>query len=304
MRALLVVNHVASSTTPELRDRVAARLSSALGAVVEHTTHAGHATELARQAAEQGCAMVIALGGDGTVNEVATGLLAAGTRATALAALPGGNANVFARNLGLPRDPIAATERLIEIADSRTSMGVGRVQGGGHDRYFLCNAGMGLDAAVVARVAERRSKGLTAASDALYARLSVVEYLADPGHRRPHLRVDGDPAALALVVNFSPWTYVGGRGLDPHPRSGLDCGLSVIAPSSLAPMALVRLLARIAANGDVSALSGVTTAAQVDSLPVTADRATWLQVDGDSVGRVSSARFEHLPSALSVVASV
>lgn len=304
MRALLVVNHVASSTTPELRDRVAAQLKSALGAEIEHTTYAGHATVLARQAAEQGYAMVIALGGDGTVNEVATGLLTAGTRATALAALPGGNANVFARNLGMPRDPIAATRRLIEIADSRMRMGVGQVKSGAHDRYFLCNAGMGLDAAVVARVARQRAKGHTAASDALYARLSLVEYLADPGHRRPHLRVNGTPAALALVVNFSPWTYVGGRGLDPHPRSGPDNGLSVIAPSSLAPMALFRLLARIAANGNVSGVHGVTTAAQAHALAVTADRETWLQVDGDSVGLVSDARFEHLPSALSVVASV
>ena len=110
------------------------------------TTRRGHATRLAMGAAAAGTDVVVVLGGDGTLNEAANGL--AGTD-TALAPLPGGSTNVFARQLGLPDDPIGATGLLLEALDQDRcrSIGLGVVNG----RYFLFHVGIGFDAAVVAR---------------------------------------------------------------------------------------------------------------------------------------------------------
>lgn len=144
---MLVVNPSASGVTA--RNRVV--IQNAIAA--EHTlevceTHRrGHATRFAQGAASRGIDLVISLGGDGTVNEVANGL--AGTD-TALGVLPGGSTNVFARQLGFTNDPETATEELLSgLRLNRTKrIGLGNVNG----RYFCFHVGMGFDAAVVARV--------------------------------------------------------------------------------------------------------------------------------------------------------
>src|SRR5215218_6177593 len=115
MRALLIVNPHATSTTPGGRDVLAAALSSELKLDVAVTTHRGHAAELAEQAARDGFGLVVAHGGDGTVNEVVNGLLSAGEQLTkpALGVVPGGSANVFGAGLGMSFDPVEATSRLL-----------------------------------------------------------------------------------------------------------------------------------------------------------------------------------------------
>src|SRR2546423_10009403 len=115
------------------------------------TNRRGHATRLAQGAANEGVDVVVCLGGDGTLNEVANGL--AGTR-TALAPLPGGSTNVFARTIGLPNDPIEATGVLLDgLSNDRIErVGLGSVNG----RYFLFHVGIGFDAVVVKQV-ERRA---------------------------------------------------------------------------------------------------------------------------------------------------
>jgi hypothetical protein len=109
MRALLVVNPKATATTARARDVLAHALASETKLDVVHTNARGHAMELARQAAVDGLDLVVALGGDGTVNEVVNGLLTngPGPGIPALAVVPGGSTNVFARALGL-RDTIVA----------------------------------------------------------------------------------------------------------------------------------------------------------------------------------------------------
>ncbi len=95
---------------------------------------------------------MISLGGDGTVNEVANGLA---RTSTALAVLPGGSTNVFARTLGFDNEPVAATHQLLD-AVSRGSIhrvGLGNVNG----RFFCFHVGAGLDAAVVEQVEKRGS---------------------------------------------------------------------------------------------------------------------------------------------------
>ena len=131
MLALLVVNPQATATTPGGRDVLAHALASDVKLEVLETSHRGHAAEAAAQAARDGFDLVVAHGGDGTVNEVVNGLLSATDAQTPmLGVVPGGSANVFAGALGLPRDPVEATHvllRAIETGHSRT-VGLGRVE--------------------------------------------------------------------------------------------------------------------------------------------------------------------------------
>ncbi|HVM02093.1 MAG TPA: diacylglycerol kinase family protein, partial [Acidimicrobiales bacterium] len=99
MRLLLVVNVAASAVTTAACEAVERALAERHDVTVAKTTARGHACDLAGEAAEDGVDAVVVLGGDGAVNEAANGLV--GT-STALAPLPGGSTNVFARTIGLP----------------------------------------------------------------------------------------------------------------------------------------------------------------------------------------------------------
>ena len=154
MRALLIVNPHATSTTSGRRDVIVRALKSAVDLEVVQTRYRGEATGLAATAVADKFGLVITLGGDGTVNETVNGLLGGSTRCDtdetdppadasdlpALAALPGGNANVFIRSLNLPQDPVEAAARLIaDLAEGKERrIGLGRANG----RYFTFNAGL------------------------------------------------------------------------------------------------------------------------------------------------------------------
>ena len=138
---------------------------------LETTAAPGHATELARVAAQRGLDAVVACGGDGTVHEVANGL--AGSP-TALAVVPGGTANVWAKEARLPRRPAAAV-RLLAEGETRT-IDLGRAG----DRYFLLMAGVGFDAAIVRRVSGALKRRLGAASYLLHGLRLGLTYRAAP----------------------------------------------------------------------------------------------------------------------------
>src|SRR5215218_4966343 len=157
MRALLVVNPFATTTSARTREVLASALEGELKLDVVRTDRRGHAADLARQARVEGLDVVVALGGDGTVNEVVNGLLGRdgpGDDVPALAVVPGGGTNVFARALGIPRDPVEATGALLDALREHRRRSIGLGLAG--DRWFTFNAGMGWDAEVVARVDRRR----------------------------------------------------------------------------------------------------------------------------------------------------
>ena len=114
---------------------------------VEATESQDHATEIGRDAQDGGYDLVVAFGGDGTINEVVNGL--AGTDIP-VTFLPGGNTNVVCRTLGIPNDVVDATEHLLSLADdfSPRKIDLGLVE----DRYFVFSCGAGIDATVVKRV--------------------------------------------------------------------------------------------------------------------------------------------------------
>jgi diacylglycerol kinase family enzyme len=130
--------------------------------------------------------------------------------------------------------------------------------------------------------------------------MALAEYAWRTDRRAVPLVVDGHPAALSLVVNLSPWTYVGARAMNPAPRAGVADGLAVYAPQRLTAGSFAHLLAQIARGRDV-AREGVYAAGDRPTVDLTADRPMWIQVDGEAVGQVTAATFRHMPAALSIV---
>ena len=182
VKMLLLVNSKASSVTPRTRVVIGKALSADHDVTVAETSRRGHATRLAQGAAATGTEVVIVLGGDGTLNEAANGL--AGT-ASALAPLPGGSTNVFARTIGLPNDPIEATGVLLDALARRSirRVGLGSVNG----RYFLFHTGVGFDAAVVEQV-ERRSGLKRYAGHPLFVYAGFDTWIRHYDRSRPRLR--------------------------------------------------------------------------------------------------------------------
>ena len=165
------------------------------------------------------------LGGDGTLNEAANGL--AGTD-TALAALPGGSTNVFARIIGVPDDPIDAAGWLLDALDrgAVTRIGLGAADG----RYFLFHCGVGFDAAVVEQV-ERRGPWKRWAGHPLFMYAAADTWMRPKYRRRPPISVlgaDGETLARGLftvALNANPYTFVGSRGLNLVPEATLEAPL-------------------------------------------------------------------------------
>lgn len=192
-RALFIVNPVARGVPSSARLEMAAAWleSQSWHATLEPTGGKGHATTLACEAAESGCDVVVACGGDGTVNEIANGL--AGTE-TALAVIRGGTANVWAKEVAIPRDPLAAVRLVSEGRRRRMDLGV--VEGDeGQRRFFLLMAGAGLDGYVVRRVPERVKQRLGAAAYVFYGLRESLRFRPEPAS----LLIDGEAVTAHLL---------------------------------------------------------------------------------------------------------
>ena len=183
---------------------------------------------LALGAAADGVEVVVALGGDGTLNEAANGL--AGSQ-SALAVLPGGSTNVFARSIGFVNDPIEATGQLLTALGRPGSIrpvGLASLNG----RYFLCNAGVGFDAAVIARV-ERRGGLKRWAGHPLFVvhRLHHLAPLVRPEPSPPgggvRRRVTAGRWLLRPGPEHRPLHLLGNRPLRVSPDASLDRGLAL-----------------------------------------------------------------------------
>jgi len=192
-RALFIVNPVARGIPASGKLEMAAAWLEAQGweATLVPTGGQGHATALAREAAESGCDVVVACGGDGTVNEIVNGL--AGTE-TALAVIRGGTANVWAKEVAIPRDYLAAVRLVSEGRRRRMDLGV--VEGDeGRRRFFLLMAGVGLDGYVVRRVPERLKQRLGAAAYVFYGLRESMRFRPE----KTSLSIDGDPIVADLL---------------------------------------------------------------------------------------------------------
>jgi diacylglycerol kinase family enzyme len=340
MRALVVVNPAATSTSAKMRDVLVGALASELKLDVVETSHRGHARELGVQAAAEGMDLVVSVGGDGTVNEVVNGLLSDGPspHLPMLAVVPGGSTNVFSRALGRSRDPVEATaEILASLRAGRTrlvSLGTASATGTStaplrgtepgtaervaaadatvHDgwttpRWFVFAAGLGFDAEVIARVEARRAAGRRS-TGALYVREATNAFLLGRERRRPAmtLHLPGEPDLdglfLCLVSNVSPWTYLGARPVNPSPEASFDAGLDVFAMGRMGPLRMLHTLRQTLAREPDARGRGVHRRHDLEELSLTASRPQGWQVDGDHLGTATGLRVRHVPAALRVVA--
>ncbi len=306
VRAVLVVNPQATATSAGGRDVLAHALASEVKLDVVETDYRGHAMAVARAAADEGVDVVVAHGGDGTVNEVVNGLLSRtdgrpGGYASVptLGVVPGGSANVFSRALGLPRDPVEATHRLLHALERRRGRQVGLGRAGG--RWFTFNAGMGWDADVVAAVERRRGKRT---GPVLYLRTAVTSYLRPPhGHPALTVRVPGEQpieARTAFVSNTDPWSYLGTRPVHLNTGCSFDSGLGLFALTGLGlPTVLRHTCQALRARGEHRGRRLVRDD-DVPIIGITAESPVNLQVDGDLMGPRTHVEFVGVPRALTV----
>ncbi|RCW45354.1 diacylglycerol kinase family enzyme [Halopolyspora algeriensis] len=307
MRAILIVNPRATSTTVAGRNVLAHALANEVKLECIETRYRGHAADTARQAVIDAVDVIIVHGGDGTVNEVVNGMLSDDLPRTgpvpSLAVVPGGSANVFAGALGLPRDPVEATHRLLHAlaTDRRRRIGLGRANG----HWFTFNAGIGWDAEVVAEVERLRSKGRDV-TPVLYARTALARYV------RICLRVpaltaqaDGDAPVrglhTAFISNTNPWTYLGSRPVQANPETTFDTGLGVFALRSMNAYSVLRHVAQMLRSRAKPHGKTLFRRANVGYLHVSCAKSLRLQVDGDTLGEYSAVEFVSVPNALRVV---
>lgn len=305
LQILLVVNSFASSVTARNTVVVHQELSRAHDVQVVETNRRGHATRFAQDAAHRGVDVVVSFGGDGTLNEVATGV--AGT-STAIGVLPGGSTNVFARTLGMPNDPVAAVGQLVAgLADPANirPIGLGRVNG----RYFCFHTGIGYDAAVVKRV-EGRASMKRWAGHPLFIYAAVRTWATGYDRRRPHFRLAfGDAAEpdvipdgyFTIVLNTNPYTYLGNRALDLSPAATLDQPLVAVTFRTLKVGAILSTLAGALRGGGVEPGKHVDEHTHVQRLIVEHDAPFPYQVDGDYLGETTRLDFSYEPNAVRLV---
>lgn len=295
-----MVNSFASSVTARNTVVVHRRLSRDHDVEIVETNRRGHATRFAHDAARRGVDIVVGFGGDGTVNEVATGI--AGT-ATALGALPGGSTNVFARTIGLPNDPVEAVDRLaggIDAGDLRP-IGLGQVNG----RFFCFHTGVGYDAAVV-RTVERRASWKRWLGHPLFITAALTTWARGYDRRVPHFRVRTDAGVIddgyfSIVLNTNPYTYLGNRPLDLSHAATLDRGLVVLTFRTMRARTILGSLAGALKGGGVEPSEHLDEQFDLDHVVFEHEAPFPYQLDGDYLGETDRLEFRHVPDAVKLV---
>jgi len=302
VRLLLIVNPTASSMTPRRRLQVQHALGESHRLEVAETIRRGHATRLARNAAREGFDAVVVAAGDGTLNEAANGL--AGTD-TALAPLPGGSTNVFARTIGVANSMGSATEQLVESLERRSLHRVGL--GCGNGRRFLFHLGAGFDAEVIEQV-ERHAWLKRWLAHPTFAVAAITTFYRGFDREHPPYRVEvgGEPAGdgfFAVTSNTSPYAFFGVRPLTVTHAAGLDRKLAltmfrslntrVLLPAALSAMSRGRRLERHRQIVQLADLDALTFVAHGSPFP-------W-QVDGDYLGDVERLEVHYDPDCLTLV---
>jgi diacylglycerol kinase family enzyme len=302
-RMLVIVNPYATTVSHRLRSLVVHALQGRYRVDAVDTAGRDHATALCRDAAEAGYDVVVAFGGDGTVNEAANGL--AGSP-TALTCLPGGATNVYCRMLGIPTDVVDATEHLLGLADAwqPRAVDLARV----NNRWFTFSAGAGLDATVVERV-DSHPRLKARFGPWYYAQAAVTTFLKSYVVNPPRVVASAGgretSGVSVFVQNSQPYTYFRRRPVHlaggTHLQSGDLSGAVLTRANAVdVPTITFRLLARQAAVGRhrrVRAFDGLhgLRVRSFDQRPVP------VQVDGDFIGHHEEAVFSVLPGGLRVL---
>ena len=300
MKVLLLVNGYASSVTARSRVLIQSIIAENHDVQLALTSRRGHASRLARGAASTGTEIVFVLGGDGTLNEAANGL--AGSDC-ALAPLPGGSTNVFARTLGIPDDPLEAVRSLLSAIDTNQIRSVGLGEVGG--RYFLFHCGMGFDAAVVQQV-ERKAALKRYAGHPLFIWAGFNTWLNHYDRSSPRMSAKhGDKfindSYFTVVLNTNPYTYLGHRPLSLAPAATLDNGLSLVVLRTMAFKPVMSVVKNLVSGKQLQDSNTLHLADNLPEIEITGHKPFPYQLDGDFLGEVSSLKFTWVPEKLRLV---
>jgi diacylglycerol kinase (ATP) len=259
--------------------------SGGLSVEVLNTEHPNHATELATLAGDR---LVVAAGGDGTVNEVLNGLSPGAT----LGILPLGTANVLARELGLPLDAEAACRRILDGEVSRVDFGVATAENGA-ERRFACMAGIGFDAKVVGTVTPRLKRFLRGLA------FAVTAFRVLFGNRFPNVEIaDGDEVHVARFAIVANGHYYGGDYRVTGPglltRGEFETVLVERVSVLLRPDVLAWIMARRPLNRAMKSFTSTRVHASAAGADVP------VQLDGELWGELPMS-FRIEPGALNVI---
>jgi diacylglycerol kinase family enzyme len=311
-RMLIIVNPYATTVSDRLKNLVVYALQGRYDVETVSTEAQNHAIEIGREVRDHGYDVVVAFGGDGTLNEVANGL--AGTDVP-VGILPGGSTNVVCRTLGIPNDVVDATEHLLALADdwAPRQIDLGMVD----DRYFVFSCGAGIDATVVRRV-DAHPKLKARVGPYYYAWSAISAFYRTYRHRRDPVKlrveIEGQSAEgiTAIAQNSDPLTYFGKRPVRVCEGIEIDDGaLSVGVLRRAAQRDMPNLVRRLfsetrpgAHHRQIDCFDGVARA-DVSSISETREgdiRPFPVQVDGDYIGDKAALTLRAVPAALTIVA--
>ena len=304
-RVLLIVNDGAARVSPHGREAVVSALSGWQSVDAVSTRSSAEAVELCRAAAADGHDLIVTYGGDGTVRAAARGLV--GTE-TALACIPGGFTNVFARTLGVPLDPAAAAAHVAELRRRRAlrSVALGTANG----RPFLFVAGIGFSAALMERLeaASNGNGGFGSAYAVSQAAAVAVRMMAGQAPRLT-VEVEGESTEVvgAIAQNSDPLTYFRGHPLRVCPAAPLGPeGFSVATLSSARVRDVARLAYGAFTGNDRTAprhpRMGCWTGVRDVRLTSLDSAGMPLEIDGDYLGRHDVIELGVAPEKLLVLA--
>ncbi|MCW2992125.1 MAG: hypothetical protein JWM73_2719 [Solirubrobacterales bacterium] len=303
-RMLIIVNPYATTVSVRLKNLVVYALQGRYEVTAVETKARGHATDLCREARAEGYDVVVAFGGDGTVNEAANGLAGGDVPLTCL---PGGATNVYCKMLGIPGEIVDATEHLLRMADDwqPRRADLARVNG----RHFVFSSGIGLDASVVERV-DRHPYRKARFGAFYFTWAAITTFLGRYVTRPPRLKVElADGTELggvtAIVQNGDPFTYFRNRPIHLADGGTIDDGaLSGLVLRRSTPTVMPTIIWRaFSKKARVTRHRAVDGFAGVEELTVrsTDGRAIPLQVDGDHIGDVTEASYGIAANALPVI---
>ena len=309
-RMLIIVNPYATTVSDRLKNLVVYALQGRFEVETILTEAQNHATEIGREVRDHGYDVVVAFGGDGTLNEVANGL--AGTDVP-VSVLPGGSTNVVCRTLGIPNDVVDATEHLLAMVDDWQPRKIDL--GMADRRHFVFSCGAGIDATVVKRVdAHPRLKSAAGPYYFTWATVSAFyrSYLYNPVRLRAQIGGETVEGITALAQNSDPFTFFASRPVRVCEDVAFDDGTLALGVLKRATQRdMPTLIARVfsenrpaARHRQIEHFPGIGEAS-IASISKTKDgvvRPFPVQVDGDYIGERTELELKVDPGALTIVA--
>jgi len=306
---LVIVNpKSAGGATNEHWAQTASTLRAHFGAFqVAFTKKQGDGIRLAKSGADAGRKFIIACGGDGTINEVANGILASG-KAAELGVLPSGTGGDFRRTIGMPTD---AREAASQLRDGATkTIDAGKVTFYNHDgkqvsRYFLNVSSFGLSASIIGRVKTDASLDWLPL-DAFRGRasfvISTLQEVRDLGYTTVRVKLDDRPEKLLNTINFcvANSRYFGG-GMKIAPDALINDGFLDVVNIGDIRTAKIILNAYKLYTGAHLDLSEVKhrLARRIEVAPANENQTIFIETDGELPGRLP-AIYEIVPDALRI----